>query len=361
MKSWISALPAALFFLSSCSNSQHTTQHTIGDTTAIKPVVVTEKVLDDSDDPAIWIDAANPHSSLIIGTDKNNDNGGLYVFDLNGKINREKTVLGLKRMNNADVAYGVKTDTGYTDIVAATERERNSIRIFSLPDMKPLDNGGIEVFAGEAERSPMGIALYKRASDSAVFAIVGRKSGPAEGYLFQYLLKPNGKGQFQAELVRKFGKYSGKKEIESIAVDNEAGYVYYSDEQTGIRKYYADPEKGNEELALFGQGEYKEDNEGISIYKLPDGTGYILVSDQAANRFNIYPREGSNGNAHQHTLITSIPVSTNQSDGSDVTAVSLPGFKDGLFVAMSTDGTFQLYSWADIEKKAGLKSAAPQK
>ncbi|MGN6492474.1 MAG: phytase [Agriterribacter sp.] len=361
MKSWISCLPATLVFLSSCSNSQHTTQNSVGDTTAIKPVVVTEKVLDDSDDPAIWIDTANLHNSLIIGTDKNNDNGGLYVFGLNGKINREKTALGLKRMNNADVAYGFKTGTGYTDIVAATERERNSIRIFSLPDMKPLDNGGIEVFTGEAERSPMGIALYKRASDSAVFAIVGRKSGPAEGYLFQYLLKPNGNGQVQAELVRKFGKYSGKKEIESIAVDNEAGYVYYSDEQTGIRKYYADPEKGNEELALFGQGEFKDDNEGISIYKFPNGTGYILVSDQAANRFNIYPREGSNGNPHQHTLITSIPVSTNQSDGSDVTAASLPGFKDGLFVAMSTDGTFHFYSWADIAKKAGLKSATTQK
>ncbi len=44
-------------------------------------------------------------------------------------------------------------------------------------------------------------------------------------------------------LVRKFGLFSGKKEIESIAVDDALGYVYYSDEGYGVRKYYADPSK----------------------------------------------------------------------------------------------------------------------
>jgi 3-phytase len=131
--------------------------------------------------------------------------------------------------------------------------------------------------------------------------------------------------------------------------------VYYSDEQFGIRKYYADPAKGNEELAVFGQGDFLEDNEGISIYKFDDGTGYILVSDQSANRFNIYAREGTKNDKHLHQRITSIPVSTDQSDGSDVTSISLPGFEGGLFVAMSTDKTFQFYRWIDIAQKAGLK------
>lgn len=133
--------------------------------------------------------------------------------------------------------------------------------------------------------------------------------------------------------------------------------MYHSDEQTGIRKYYADPDKDNEALALFGQGEYTEDNEGISIYKFNDGTGYILVSDQSANRFNVYLREGTNGNPHLHRRIASIPVSTRQSDGSDVTSISLPGFAGSLFVAMSTDGTFQLYRWSDIARRAHLRIA----
>ena len=339
-------------FLSACHSSR---KQAADNNEPLKPAVVTEQVFDDSDDPAIWISAIDPDSSLIIGTDKHNTNGGIYVFDLKGHIDRQRSITGLQRMNNVDVAYGLLLNGVKTDIAVATERGRNRIRVFSLPAMKEIDGGGIEVFTGQQQRDPMGIALYTRPSDSAIYAIVGRKSGPAEGYLEQYLLKDNGHGQVTGALVRSFGKYSGKKEIESIAVDNELGYVYYSDEQVGVRKYYADPEKGNEELALFGQDEFLEDNEGISIYKLADGTGYILVSDQAANRFNIYPREGADGNPHLHKRVASLPFSTQQSDGSDVTSVSLPGFDGGLFVAMSTDKTFQYYHWEDIAKRAGLR------
>src|SRR5690606_32631502 len=107
---------------------------------------------------------------------------------------------------------------------------------------------------GEDETAPMGVALYARPADSAIFAIVGRKSGPREGYLWQYRLE-GVDNAVHAKLVRKFGQYSGKKEIEAIAVDNELGYIYYSDEGVGVRKYQADPEKGDdEELALFAEG-----------------------------------------------------------------------------------------------------------
>ena len=184
-------------------------------------------------DPAIWINPEDPSKSLIIGTDKDSD-GALYVFDLNGKIIEEKTVRNLKRPNNVDIEYGLLLNGKPVDIAVATERENNKIRIYSLPDMKEIDNGGIEVFAGEKFQAPMGISLYKRPSDSAIFAIVSRKEGPMEGYLFQYLLKDDGKGNVTGTLVRKFGAYSGKKEIESIAVDDQLGYVYYSDEQYGV-------------------------------------------------------------------------------------------------------------------------------
>ena len=49
----------------------------------------------DSDDPAIWLYPTDPSKSLIIGTDKDED-GALYVFDLNGTIIEEKTVRNLK-------------------------------------------------------------------------------------------------------------------------------------------------------------------------------------------------------------------------------------------------------------------------
>lgn len=335
------------------------TQLSTHDSLAVKPLFITEKVFEDSDDPAIWINKNNLSQSLILGTDKHNTNGGIYTFSLNGKIDTARTILGMQRVNNIDVAYGIMLNNKLIDIAVATERGKQAIRVVSLPDVQFIDGGyGIPVFedaTNKKEKETMGIALYTRPSDNAIYAIVGRKTGPTNGYLYQYLLKDNGKGVVVAELVRKFGRYSGKKEIESIAVDNELGFVYYSDEQFGIRKYYADPAKGNEELAVFGQGEFLEDTEGISIYKFNDGTGYILVSNQSANTFNVYPREGSNSNKHLHTKVNSVAVSTNQSDGSDVTSISLPGFEGGLFVAMSTDKTFQLYSWKSIATKAGLR------
>lgn len=343
------AFIATIIFFISCS-----TVSTNPD--LIKPTVVTEKVFDDSDDPAIWIDKNDLSRSLIIGSDKHAENGGVYVFGLDGEIDHKRSVLGLKRINNVDVAYGMMLGDSLIDIVVATERDRNRMRFFRLPDMLDLDSNGIEVFVGEEKRSPMGIALYKRPSDGAMFAIVGRKDGPAENYLEQYLIWGNEMGRINARLVRKFGKFSGKKEIESIAVDQELGFVYYSDEQFGIRKYYADPEKGNEELGVFGQGDFLEDNEGISIYTQANGKGYILVSNQSANTFHIYPREGANGNPHEHKKIATLPLSTEQSDGSEVSSVSLPGFEGGIFVAMSTDGTFHYYKWSDLAKAGGLLS-----
>jgi 3-phytase len=344
-------LSIALF---SCNDKkQLTTNQTDADTTAsvVKPLYMTDTVAHDTDDPAIWVNPADPAASLIIGTDKDQD-GGLYVFDLKGKILKDKTIRSLQRPDNVDIEYGLPLNGKPTDIAVTTERFTHKLRIYSLPDMKPVDGGGIEVFAGQTgpdERDLMGIALYKN-SAGKIYAIVGRKSGPTDGtYLWQYLLSDNGKGQIKADLVRKFGAYSGLKEIEAIAVDDKLGYVYYSDEGKGVRKYYADPEKGNKELALFATTGFTEDHEGISIYHSSDSTGYILVSDQGANSFQLFPREGGAGNPHEHALIKKVKVLATHSDGSDMVSVPLNSdFKKGLFVVMSDNKTFHLYRWEDI-------------
>jgi len=339
-----------VWVLSSCTGGNKVSDQHVDARDTLQADVITEAVKHDSDDPAIWIDPQDASRSLIIGTDKDED-GGLYVFDLDGKLLRN--VGGIKRPNNVDVGYGLLLGGKPVDFAIATERLTNRLRVFSLPSLTPIDDGGIEVFSGETERSPMGIALYTRPSDHALFAIVGRKSGPAEGYLWQYRLKDKGNGKVTAELVRKFGKYSGKKEIESIAVDNELGFVYYSDEQVGVRKYLADPDANDStELALFADTGFSEDNEGIAIYKTGEKTGYILVSNQGSNSLMIYPREGANGNANQYPLLAEVPVSAKETDGVDATSVGLgKRFPKGLVVSMSTDQTFHFFDWRKIEER----------
>ena len=312
----------------------------------IEPFRVTERLPHDTDDPAIWIDSLNPGQSLILGTDKD-ANGGLYVFDLSGKIDTQRSVTGLQRPNNVDVEYGLLLGGKKTDIAVVTERLTHKLRVYSLPDFRAIDQGGIEVFEGETGlgyRDLMGIALY-RDNNGNVYAIVGRKNGPKDGsYLWQYRLEDNGQGAVSARLVRKFGNYSGQNEIESIMVDDRLGYIYYSDEGVGVRKYYADSAKGNEELALFGKEGFSVDHEGISLYEISDSTGFILVSDQGSNRFHVFPREGVAGKSHIHPDIRVVHVQAKESDGSDITSIPLgTAYPRGIFVVMSTDRTFHYY------------------
>jgi 3-phytase len=305
----------------------------------ITPDVVTEHTLNDTDDPAIWVNPKDASKSIVFGTDKET-NGAIYAFDLDGKIIESKTIKGLKRPNNVDIRQGFKVSDSVTvDIMAFTEREREQIRIFSVPDMRPLDNGGFPVFKDEINpemRQPMGISLYKSPQDGALYAIVGRKDGPKDGYLYQYKIDYV-QEQVALTLVRKFGKYSGRKEIEAIAVDDALGHIYYSDETFGIRKYYAEPEMGNEEISVFGGDTFKRDNEGIAIVALEGKKGYIIVSNQQAETFNIFSRE-------TNAFIKEINLTTKQTDGCDVVAVPLnEQFPNGLFVAMNDEKNFYFY------------------
>lgn len=309
----------------------------------ILPDIITEKSLHDTDDPAIWINYQNPEQSIVFGTDKDTD-GAIYAYDLNGKIIESKTIRGLKRPNNVDIRQGFKiNDSVSIDIMAFTERERQQIRIFSVPDMRALDNGGIPVFEDDTNpefRLPMGISLYKSPKDDSLYAIVGRKDGPSEGYLYQYKIEYI-EDKVNVTLVRKFGKYSGKKEIEAIAVDDALGFVYYSDETFGIRKYHAEPEMGNEEISVFGGETFKRDNEGIAIVALEGTEGYIIVSNQQAETFNVFSR-------NTNEFIKEINLTTKQTDGCDVVTFPLNNtFKSGLFVAMNDEQNFYFY---DLDK-----------
>jgi 3-phytase len=306
--------------------------------------IITEKTIHDTDDPAIWVNREAPSKSLVFGTDKETD-GAVYAYDLKGRIQEDKTIRGLRRPNNVDVEYGLMLkDSVVTDFLVVTERERQQIRIFSVPDMQPLDGGGIPVFADEPDlqkRLPMGVAVYKSPESGAIYVIVGRKSGPESGYLYQYAIRP-GMGHVSLEFVRKFGQFSGVKEIEAIAVDDELGYVYYSDEGVCIRKYHAEPEAGDREVACFGGAYFEEDIEGIAIARMTDRSGYLLVSNQQLGEFNIFDRE-------TNEFVKAVNLGTVETDGCAAATESLgEAFPNGLFVAMNDDRTFHFFDLARI-------------
>ena len=319
-------------------------------TDTLSPALITETLPGDSDDPAIWIDPVDSGRSVVLGTDKGDTTGGVFSFDLAGRIDRARSVTPLQRMNNVDVEYGLPNGDGTVDIAVATERRRMMLRVFSLPDMRPIDGGGIPVFDGDTSRAPMGVALYRRPRDGEIFAIVSGKGGPTDGsYLAQYALRAEG-GRVTGTLVREFGAYSGRKEIEAIAVDDTFGFVYYSDEGVGVRKYHADPDSGATELALFATEGVMSDHEGLAIYSRDSTTGYLLLSDQQGQRVQIFSREGTVGLPHDHPVIAVIPVRARETDGIEVTSRPLgAAFPRGLLVMMSDGGAFHYYRWEDVQ------------
>jgi 3-phytase len=323
----------------------------------------TEPVASDPDDPAIWLHPSQPSSSLILATNKAPaPDGALVIFNLDGST--RQTISGLDRPNNVDVEGGFVLGGNTVSIAVLTERFQERLRVFVI-DSTTLQvsdisstTGGLDVFSGASgnEAAPMGIALYRRPSDDAIFAIVGRKAGPTEGYLWQYLLEEEGvTGLVQATKVRELGSFSGDGEIEAIVVDDELGYVYYADENTGIRKWHADPDHpdADSELALFATDGFEANREGLAIYAQPNGKGYIVATDQLPNgsRFHLFPRAGTASDPHDHTrTVKIIAGGADLTDGIEVTSAALGAqYPAGLLIAMNSGGTnYLLYDWTDI-------------
>lgn len=332
-----------------------------GPVPAVRPVAATEPVDTDAEDPAIWVNSRNPASSLIIGTDKGDDThlGGLYVYGLDGRT--RQVIRGLARPNNVDVEYGFKFGGRSIDIAVLTERHRGCIRVYAISSdgkLSDISAKGLPVFVGEKGdfAAPMGIGLYKRPRDGAVFAILSRKSGPRTGYLWQYRLRDDGKGRVMARLERKFGAFSGRKEIESVAVDDALGIVYYGDETCGIRKYHADPDrKGcDRELAHFARTGFSGDHEGIAIYPRSGG-GWVICTDQVPRTAGIVVYRRTTDGKLPCTDSKPAAVLTggaDDTDGIEVTSRALgKRFPKGIFVAMNSSGrNFLIYSWDDIAR-----------
>lgn len=317
----------------------------------IQPALTLEAVSEDPDDPAIWVNRKNRAASLIVGTNKSAaPHGALYVWGLDGKARQR--IGNLDRPNNVDVAYGLAVGGSRVDIAVVTERNQSRLRIFAIREGRLEDIGdpdGTRVFTGETGRraAPMGIALYERPRDRAIFAIVSRKSGPADGYLWQYRLEDNGRRQVRAVKVREFGKFAGTgedDEIEAVAVDPRYGFVYYSDETFGVRKYWADPDHGNAEQGTLAREGFRAQREGIALHG-----DWLLVTDQIAggSRYVAYPRRGD-----QTRPAAVLLGGADSTDGIDATDENLgPAFPHGLLVVMNSGAkNFLVFRGDDVRR-----------
>jgi len=326
------------------------TTQTPNTVSAIKPIFATESVAIDADDPAFFVDQRNPLKSLIIGTDKSKSpDGGLFVFDLKGKIIQK--VIGLDRPNNVDVGYNLKTPKGLISVAVTTERYARQLRIFSCSsqgqDSLSDITGNTKVFVGEQgeDSEPMGIACGS--IDGKLYAFVTPKAGPKTGHCAQYLLvfNPN-TSKVDAILVRRFGLFSGIKETESVAFDAFYKRIVYSDETIGTRICDARPKAKDVELKFFNNLGTKGDHEGIGIWESDKkGNGWIVCTDQIEENsiYRVFDRK-------TQAFVGAFSGGADSTDGIDISS------ELGIMVAMnSKDKNYLVYRLKDIAKALGLK------
>lgn len=309
---------------------------------------------DAADDVAIWVDPADPAKSLIIGAQKKR---GLELYDLGG---RRLQLLADGRMNNVDLRQGVTLGGQRMDIIAASNRTRGAISLYTLDARsRRLQSIGEPVPTGM--RDPYGLCMYVSARDGRVYVFVNNSD---RGEFGQWLLERHGAG-IGARLVREFVVGS---QAEGCVADDASGALYITEEDVGLWRYAAEPDGGDARDRIDATGEggrLAADVEGLALFQGPGGGGYLVVSNQGADNYALYRRDAGNAFVGFFAIGASDDLGidgASETDGLDVTSHALgPAFPHGLLVVQ--DGrnitpaerqNFKLVPWERVAAAMGL-------
>jgi 3-phytase len=319
----------------------------------VSATVETEPVAssrDAADDPAIWIHPTDPAKSLVIGTDKKR---GLDVYDLSGKRVQS---LPDGRMNNVDLRPGFQLDGNEVAIVAATNRTDQSLALYAADAngrLRNVTDGRIPT--GMAD--PYGLCMYRNpAGEYFVFA------NDADSSVYkQWKLQARG-SKVGATVVREFSVGS---QAEGCAADDTNGRLYIAEEDVGLWRYSAEPTGGSQRVAVdtVKSGHLTDDAEGVTIFYGAGSQGYLIVSSQGSNDYNVYRRDGDNAFIGKFAIVANNNIDgTSDTDGIDVTSAPLgSAFPRGVFIAQDGDNTapnaaqnFKLVPWERIANALNL-------
>lgn len=325
---------------------------------------------DAADDPAVWVHPKKVGESTIIGTNKKK---GLAVYDLSGK---QLFFYPVGKINNVDVRYGFTLGGKKVDIVAGSNRTKNSVGVWTVNQTtKELEEVQARDLLSKVEEV-YGFCLYKSPKTKKVYAFVVGKSGQVE----QWELFDNGQGKIDGKIVRSFAL---KSQCEGMVADDETGILYVAEENNAIWKFDAEPgstpedpkNKGQEVkgklIADLSNTALKDDLEGVTIYYAANKKGYLIASSQGNNSYAVFERGGDNAYIGSFSIGNSENIDgTSDTDGIDVIGFALgEKYPNGFFIAQ--DGTndekskegeetkanqnFKVVSWEKIVKSLGNK------
>jgi len=299
---------------------------------------------DRADDPAIWVHPVVAANSRILGTNKEE---GLYVYDLSG---RELQRLPVGRLNNVDV---------HGPLAAGSNDEVGGISWFAID---PSSGEVSHLIDTPVERvEPYGFCMGRAAGRLA--AAVTYKDGAVE--LWEPVMDEG--GITGAQLVR---TVMLEDQLEGCVFDETHETLFIGEEAFGIWSLdLSDPASEPVVVDSIAAGNgLVEDTEGLTIWEGEDGTGYLIASAQAADRFVVYDRQAPHVVRGVFSIAANAAAgvdAVSHTDGIDVSSAPLPGYPRGLFVAQDdanpvaeVDQNFKLVDWQGVEAALGLNTGA---
>ncbi|MCA8899718.1 MAG: phytase [Hyphomonas sp.] len=337
-----SILLAALPLLAACATSAPVEY--AGPIALVKPVNETAPMAgegDRADDPALWVNAADPASSLILATNKDE---GLYVYALDGGELQE---LPVGQVNNVDLRG---------NIAVASNDSENAISWFAIdPEtltVKHLGNSG----TGKDE--PYGICAGLEGETYR--AAVTYKDGTVQLWSASWETATTA-----APTLDRVVKLASK--LEGCVFDDEAQRLFIGEEAHGVWALdlsTADAAPVEVDTIAAGHG-LVEDVEGMSLWLGENGAGYLVVSAQAADRYVVFDRQPPFAPVGVFSIVEAADIGIDgvtHTDGLDVSSATLPGLPRGVMIVQDDanpisefEQNFKIVSWADIEAALELE------
>lgn len=329
----------------------------------IQPDVQTQVMArfgDAADDPAIWINKQNPSASRVLGTNKQQ---GLFVYDLQGK---ETQHFDSGKLNNVDVRQGVSIAGQIMDVVVATNRDTNSLEIFTVNsqtgDLTPSGNvptGLQEIYGFCLYHSP----ATAQQPQGALYAIPNAKSGEFQQLKLTAKKSSKGELQWQSKKMRSFFVTS---QPEGCVADEQQKRLFIGEEDVGVWTIGAEPNTGTALTSLAKISEtLVDDVEGMGIY-YGKTNNYLVVSSQGNNTYVVY--DSLPPFTYRGAISVGLDAEknidgTSETDGLEVTSVNLGGvFGEGMLVVQ--DGhkvmpeapqNFKYIAWEKIRMALNLE------
>jgi 3-phytase len=332
-----------------CASKQGDAPPAPGSAARVVAVAETEPVDiegDAADDPAIWLHPEEHHKSLIIATQKW---GGLYVYDLNGKVLQW---LPDGEFNNVDLRYNfLLADGSRVDVVATSKREDNSIALYAI------DSESLRLY-------PIGGGDLKTGLNVAYGLCMARQDATgADGAIEHYRLLAREDNRIGIRRVRAF---KVETRVEGCVVDDRSATLYVAEEDFGIWKFRAwgGGSTRGQVLARVNQNDVVGDIEGLAIMHLADGGGYLVASSQGNDSFAVFDLSEGNQWLGRFGIVGSGDGvdAVSGTDGLEVMASAIGPYSQGLVVTQDDqnsdpDGNqnFKLVPWESVAAAMGLE------